>query len=345
VRGQFEEMKETLSKRTAQSAKLLMVMLASSAALTISASAQDTSCLRRTVLVSVFDGEDIPAEDPSAENFRGTLHSQPVKILATRKLEKMPRVVVLLDVSSSMGMRSESWRIAVEAATEALVRAPDEKRVALVTFTDRVQRVFDFGERSIALRKLGEVDADKRPLLRAHGRSALYDTILEVLGYLRGDRRGDVIYVISDVADDRSRKGPQEAVRASLAAGVRLFGFLLPHQPATVRPPGADRPVPEFLDMIYDTGGDGVDVRLGYAVLRHGYSRRADNETPVRGITEHFHRLIANVYEMEIKLPHRLDRLQEWKLEFVPSKRVRAKDPHMIYPRKLAPCDAGAAGK
>src|SRR5467141_1462932 len=79
------------------------------AGLLLEALAQETPCLRRTVMASVTLAGQPVASVPTS-SFKGEFRGKPVRILsATRDLGPR-RIVVLLDASASMaGLKKEKW--------------------------------------------------------------------------------------------------------------------------------------------------------------------------------------------------------------------------------------------
>src|SRR2546428_12528825 len=79
------------------------------AGLLLEALAQETPCLRRTVMASVTLAGQPVASVPTS-SFKGEFRGKPVRILsATRDLGPR-RIVVLLDASASMaGFQKEKW--------------------------------------------------------------------------------------------------------------------------------------------------------------------------------------------------------------------------------------------
>src|SRR5712692_5716164 len=116
------------------------------AGLLLEALAQETPCLRRTVMASVLTTAGQPVASVPASSFRGTFRGKPVRVLsATRDLGPR-RIVVLLDASGSMGQPPGKWELARGAVREIVLTSPAEYQIAFLIFTEKVDRVVGFPE-------------------------------------------------------------------------------------------------------------------------------------------------------------------------------------------------------
>jgi hypothetical protein len=88
--------------------------------LTASAQAQDDSCLRRTIPISVIEKTktDWPAKGLVAGDLRGVFQGKPVHILSVTEDVRPLRIIILLDASSSMleTEREAKWHLALFAS-------------------------------------------------------------------------------------------------------------------------------------------------------------------------------------------------------------------------------------
>src|SRR3989442_225442 len=112
------------------------------AGLLLEALAQETPCLRRTVMASVLTLADQPVASVPTSSFKGEFRRKPVRILsATRDLGPR-RMVVLLDASGSMaGLTKGKWDLVLR---DVAAHAPPDSSVALLVFNDKVKQKVDF---------------------------------------------------------------------------------------------------------------------------------------------------------------------------------------------------------
>src|SRR5947209_16303018 len=115
------------------------------AGLLLEALAQETPCLRRTVMASVLTLAGQPVASVPTSSFKGEFRGKPVRILsATRDLGPR-RIVVLLDASGSMaGLTKGKWDLVLRAAGDVAAHAPPDSSVALIVFDDKVKQEVDF---------------------------------------------------------------------------------------------------------------------------------------------------------------------------------------------------------
>src|SRR5574337_48796 len=102
--------------------------------------AQDeSSCFRRSVVVSVVtrDKSEVVV-DLTALNFRGQFRGKPVRIVSAESANRLNRVVVLLDTSSSMADSPYSLALLQRVASSLISNVPANTSLALMTFSDRV---------------------------------------------------------------------------------------------------------------------------------------------------------------------------------------------------------------
>src|SRR5437879_7347342 len=157
--------------------------------------AQETPCLRRTVMASVLTLAGQPVASVPTSSFKGEFRGKPVRILsATRDLGPR-RIVVLLDASASMaGLKKEKWDLVLRAASDVAAHAPPDSSVALIVFNDKVKQEVGFsaGPKAV-LERIAQVREGRTPDRLPAGRTPLRDAVLEGLKLLEPATPGDVI--------------------------------------------------------------------------------------------------------------------------------------------------------
>src|SRR5258706_3126616 len=179
------------------------------------ACAQQDACQHRSIPVSVARNDDFPVPPLRNTNFEGTYRNKPVRITSAAISYEPPRVVLLLDVSGSMrDRRSESnWNFMVDIAEDLLSRMPAAAEVGLGFFSDELEPVASpTTDRKTLTDHLEGLRSRTQPI----GRTALSAAILNSLKMFDGPHLGDIIYVITDGEENKS-KVPMAQVAQILA--------------------------------------------------------------------------------------------------------------------------------
>src|SRR3989442_10177903 len=226
------------------------------AGLLLEALAQETPCLRRTVMASVTLAGQPVASVPTS-SFKGEFRGKPVRILSATSDLGPRRIVVLLDASASMaGETKRKWDLVLRAATDVAAHAPPDSSVALLVFNDKVKQEVDFsaGPKAV-LERIAQVREGRTPDRLPAGRTPLRDAVLEGLKLLKPATPGDVIYVITDGGDNASKSSPVAVEEALVSAGIRLFSFLVVDYSGHRIAPEEEAARHDFLQLVQATGG------------------------------------------------------------------------------------------
>jgi hypothetical protein len=203
-------------------------------------------------VVNVLDRNGNPVRDLAKDNFRVKINKQPVVVLGADYGLAPRRIVVLLDMSGSMGgsRDTKKWRIAREAVEDLLAQTPADVPIALLTFSDQVHDIFDFRESRSAISRWLKEGPTQRSNLK--GRTAFRDAIIASLRMLQPFRPGDVVYAIADGGDNTSHVSVDQTKAALRESGVRLFAFLF----AEYMPFGEEvGSVDSLVEMASESGG------------------------------------------------------------------------------------------
>src|SRR5260370_6671141 len=117
------------------------------------ATAQDASCLHRTLPITVHDSHWLQFHGLTAEDFQAKLRGQRVKILSLHPDTRPHRIVVLLDTSGSMrGEESgKEWKLASSVAAHFSQANLKSTSPALFLFSDKVLEQIDFPQCTSAI--------------------------------------------------------------------------------------------------------------------------------------------------------------------------------------------------
>src|SRR5580765_6241586 len=205
----------------------------------------------RSLVVNVLDRNGNAVRDLTNNNFRVKVNGHPAAILAAPYSLAPRRIIVLLDMSGSMGGEKDGkkWQIAREAVEDLLAQSPADVSIGLLTFSDQVHDVFAFSQgRSTISRWLRE-GASQRPNVRGH--TALRDAIQASLRMLEPFHPGDAVYAITDGGDNASHVSVDKTTTALRESGVRLFAFLFAERIPMEEELGGD----SLVQMASDSGG------------------------------------------------------------------------------------------
>lgn len=206
----------------------------------------------RSIVVNAWDRNGNAVRDLAKGNFHIKINNQAVVVLAADYDLAPRRIVVLLDMSGSMGGRrgTNKWQIAREAVEDLLAQTPADVPIALLTFSDQVHDVFDFRESRSAISRWFREGPTQPTSLK--GRTALHDAIVASLRMLRPYRSGDAAYVITDGGDNASHVSFDQTRTALRESGVRLYAFLFPEFVPTGTEVGG---VEALVEMAGESGG------------------------------------------------------------------------------------------
>jgi von Willebrand factor type A domain len=305
--------------------------------------AQDSPCLHRTVIASVYNRRDEPIAGLDSTAFAARLHGKPVKILSVSTDPGPRRILVLIDVSQTMfpnALRESE----LEAARDFVSRQPFENPVALLLFADGIKERFTFAQgREPILRRIEFLRADPKVARRFSGHAAVWDTLGQALETLGPFRRGDVFFLYSYCLDDISRGDPRKIADALLYAGIRLF---------IITPP--DAPIPQFelfdpivlrarteelLTLARDTGGAFVVAGIA-SETPSGMKIFPVQANEERQMLNFLQSIINMPYKLQLELPEEIHKPQEWDLEPVRTPAAKEGRWRVSYQRRLLPCPA-----
>lgn len=164
------------------------------------ATAQNSSCVHRTLTLNVFNAAGSSVRGLEPTDFEGKLGGKAVKILSVKPDERPHRIAVLLDTSGPvLGQPdAEVWVAANTIASHISQAPPQNSSLAMFLFSDKVNEQIDFSKGALAVAKrLSEIrgnEAYAREYL--HGKTAPRDAILSAIELLGDSRFSDSIYVI-----------------------------------------------------------------------------------------------------------------------------------------------------
>ena len=191
-------------------------------------------------------------------------------------------------------------------------------------------------------KRLGKIATTDWLRANIRGETAWVDAIMEAHRWLGPVHSTDVICVVTDGIDNASKTKPQEVIKALLARDTRLFGFLIDVSPVAFDSEEVWRPR-TLEDLVGATGGSAPS-------LFYQISHSPGTVSPEAKLTDQQRQFIlsyarsaaqeiSEFYKLNVKLPARLTKPEQWELEVVDSNGKKDEHMQLFYPHRLAACD------
>jgi hypothetical protein len=183
--------------------------------------APTSDCLQRSIPLTVVKNS---ASTWDWHSLSLTVSGKPVPIASMLATPQVPRVVVLVDTSGSMGPGSGPvrWGVGLRAAAFAVEATPLDALVSLGTFNEQ-DRFGKFESRQEVGNELLAMAQGGKP---NHG-TALYRALKDAAGQLQPSRFGDTIFLVTDAGDNRSGELQKKVQQELAAQGIRVFVFMV----------------------------------------------------------------------------------------------------------------------
>ena len=296
------------------------------------ASAQDDTCLHRTLPLGIDVPSGLGSTQIPISGFQAKVHGKTVKILSVVPDYRPHRIVIMLDASGSMEM---SWPRALSLGLALANSALPNTQLALVIFAEGTKERIDFtqGQEAVRerLRQLSLNQKDRKKMV--YGRTSILDALLEGMRLLEPSNSADCLYLISDGGEISSRVRLPEVAQRLTSSGVRLFFALMERSEVGGR--GIVEEVggpPEISELARKTGGE-IRLPLDFKSLRDAKEAARYSE-----MLNSFHYSMIHSYRLEVELPERLRKAQSWELRLAGENKQSWKDVRLNYPTELAAC-------
>jgi hypothetical protein len=154
---------------------------------------------------------------------------------------------------------------------------------------------------------------------------------------------GDVIYVVTDAGDNKSRTEPKRVAEDLLRAGVRLFAVVVAYASRDRgRRVSGDEDPERLLSVVIATGGNVLAFPYVATSQPYPYIKAKTRADAVGLALQRFYQQMGKFYRLDLSLPATVSKPTEWNLEVIgangkPNRRVEVR-----YPQRLMPC-AGAS--
>lgn len=307
--------------------------------------AQDSPCMRQTIVANVTDWSGLPVLGLEASNFRGKFRGRPVKIHSATRASEPQRVVIVLDRSGSMNEEG-TWNSVREIVVDAVCSLGRSHWVGYISFSEVVDHRVPLTRQSQEiLRTIDEAQNATAPLSMPKGKTALFDSLGTALKMLEPTQPGDSIFVLTDGGDNVSRTKPYALERDLARAGVRLFVFATPRSTILrwASPRGEIESLRALEQIALASGGKALSPAMHH-ISDKGYWRSEKQRRALFYSLKCLYREVAEYYEIDVELGLPVDKPREWQLEALDTDGKKMKNVDCIYQRVLMPCAAPSIG-
>jgi hypothetical protein len=285
--------------------------------------------------VNVTNEKGVAVSGLTADNYQGSLHHKPIKIISVTQDDLPRRILVFLDASGSMTGDFREWQFAVSVANNLVASMPTGTTVGLFVFSSEIDRNIPLTQdRNVLQIELKNLRPGAKALGKGPHQTALWDTLAAGISELSGSQDGDVIYLISDGGDNASRTQVNELKKALVAKSIRVFVFL----PTFAGGPSLEQP--QWLNLVTlaeATGGTIVSAirdGMGYPIPIVDAAGLPTSEGEL--LLMQF-RQIFKFQRLKIELPERRTNFSDLNLKM---KRSNAHNLVVTFPHELASCAA-----
>ena len=289
------------------------------------------------VLVNVADQHGSLVRDLTKDSFRVRINRTPAVISDARYSAAPRRVVVVLDMSGSMGPdeKTGKWQVALEIVNAFLTQTRLDTPIAMVVFSGQVDQFFDFRPgRAAAIAQW--LNSPRQTNIKSESGTALYDAIVAGLKLLDPPQLGDTVYAITDGGDNHSHNSQAYAKDALLKSRARLFAFFFDEDRSSIEGQEATE---SFLKMVSDSGGIAVSI-LGRQAsspplyFHYDYGQRSKEKLKI--LAQELGSQIEGFWILQVSAAVQ-SKNSKVKLEIVDQKGKARKDLALSYARMLAP--------
>ena len=311
-------------------------------------SCQEGSCQRRIIPVAFRDAQNLPIQSISTVDLEGKIHGKALNILSLSPDPRPHRLVLILDMSGSMGQvggGTPPWHLEVVLARHFFMVNREKSQFALLIFNDKVKELIDFsrGNSAVAdtLERIGDRQFVRKEL---KGKTALHDAILQGLELLDHPGSADALYVLTDAGDNSSIHSRSDVMRRLALTSVRLFAILMEgdmgyrnRTPEETSGPG------ELSEIAEKSGGQILTVAEGRGD-KVALSANINGKTKTQDTLIRLYQTILQNNLLEIELPFSISKDERWELRLSDSARHKWKGAQITYPKVLVSCSSEALG-
>ena len=300
--------------------------------------AQVRTCERRQLPVFVTEKDGTVLTNLTSADFKLENRSASMSMVTLNHDERQHRVVIMLDVSGSMGggVGSPLWHAVMALARHASNAGGENSDLALVLFSDRVLETVGFSQGKVAIQhRLAEIAQDRAfPEPAKANDSSIYDTLREAVLMLNDPTSADSLLVITDGLDEGSKTKPDEILNLVSSSMIRVFTILvdpIQGQPSSVGPNG-------FVRIVQRSGGTVFGpIGSNNAAFRKS-AKRAEAQQLMEDQLGQFYRGIFANDVLVIETPSVILKPEAVDLILTDSARHEKKKVQIHFPHEIGPC-------
>jgi Mg-chelatase subunit ChlD len=273
-----------------------------------------------------------PVMNLNRGSFQLESKSLALRVITAAPRNRPPRAMLVVDISGSMRGLGKSEVVAA-LARGIIDAAPPNAPLALVTFNEQIRDRFDFSaSKEILIQKLEAISREAVPSKGV--RTALLDALTEAAEMFGVPQPADVVFLISDGGDNRSRTRASVLRRSLLERGLRVYSFA----PSELMLPTEEERLglEELLNLSRDTGGRPMPLE------NSSFSGHWNNFPKALALSAEMGRytyvLAASTYELEIDMDRPIERPVTLKLKIIASDGKELRNLQPLYPHELMPC-------
>ena len=304
-------------------------------------SAEQDACQQRTVIVSLGTKDGTPIPELARTNLEGTCRKKPVDITSAIFNQDPPRVILLLDIRGSMDNSTSNFdrNLSQNVAENLISSLPPDSEIGLGFFYKEFTPVA-LPSTNRTILKL-QMEALRSHPASFRGKTALWTGILKAVKMFNHPHSGDAIYVITDGGDNASDTTMKHVVQTLRELDIRLFAFVFRRLAGAS--PEEQLGLGSVLEAVEETGGTIISLQDDIRGDFSGVHGSADIYKSGR-LTEFGSRLgsqyrqISNFYRVQINLPERVDKSQDWRLDLAGFSKSQRDKLVLRYPHKFVPC-------
>lgn len=288
---------------------------------------ENGGCLSRTTLIGVSGTNGEPSKGLTAADFKVTVGGKAASVQSATPADRPPRVIILLDASSS---HDQSTWVATQAVLdEFLAGFPEVADFTLLTFDDKVQQVVHETNRAVLQGTLGEMF----PSGKRESEAGLVEAVKKAGVSFDVYRQGDAEFLIT--TSDQIHKETEQALSQQRVAGIRLFGvsFDQSRLPEPL-PFGANMKAESYSPLEVAAKASG-GLWIWFDMSRQDATASLRS---ARAVGKGAAMLVRNYFTLDLRLTKPLTKPEKLKIELLKGPRVDAKDISTSYPQDLFPC-------
>jgi hypothetical protein len=297
-------------------------------------------CSRRSIPLAVLDHDYRFIDDlkPLSLRVKAGDHTLTVDHVSRTSPRRM---MLLLDVSGSMVQRNK-WHVLQLLAHDVVASAPPEIEIALSTFENEYRPVLGYSRDRDAVRgALGTLTYDSLKLQKVVGGTSLLDALLNATRQDAGLSFGDVIYILTDGYDNRSRSKRRDVRNQLLQSGIRAYFFFLRERVEM----SIHTDISDLRRLATVSGGYVIDLISSepYGGTEFYYDLDKENLRNLAAAARILYLPMFNSYSMEIDVPDSLQSLSsKLKIVVFDERGKTMKNVQVIHPQELLRCSAPA---